>query len=91
VVGIWLTSNNGTTDLLGRNFGHVQDDNGGDETDTKTGNDTTSNHDTETSGRSLKDATNSENGASENDGKSTSDEISEVTSDNGTEKGTVAC
>jgi hypothetical protein len=29
-----VTSNDGTTDLAGSNLGHVQNDDGGDETDT---------------------------------------------------------
>lgn len=85
-----LTSNNGTTDLLGGNLGHVQNDNGGDETDTKTSNETTSSHDTKTSGSSLEDTTNYEDGTTENDSNTTSDEVGNVTSGNSTEESTIS-
>jgi hypothetical protein len=41
-----VTGNERTTDLTGANLAHVQDDDGGLETDTKTGNETTSNDNT---------------------------------------------
>lgn len=65
-----------------------QNDNGGDETDTETSNQTTNNHDFETSGGSLKDATNAEDGASKNDSEATADEISKVSRNDGTKEGT---
>jgi hypothetical protein len=74
-----VSSNNGTTDLLGSDFRHVEDNDSGNETDTKTSNKATSNHHTEAGGGGLKDTTNTEDGASENDGHATTDEISEIT------------
>lgn len=84
-----VSSNDGTTDLLGSNLGHVQDDDGGNETDTQTSNEATSDHDTEAGGRSLEDTTNGEDSTSENDSHTATNEISEITSNDGTEEGTV--
>lgn len=83
-----LTGNDGTTNLLGRDLGHVQNDNGRDKTDTETSNQATSDHDVEASGGSLKDTTDGEDGATKNNGKTTTDEISEITGDDGTEEST---
>jgi len=55
--GELVTSNEGTTDFLGANLRHVQDDDGGLETDTDTGNETTSDDQTETLRGSLKNDT----------------------------------
>lgn len=83
-----VTSNNGTTDLLGGDLGHVQNDDGGDETDTETSDETTSSHHTETSGGSLEDTTNAEDGTTEDDGDTATDEVGDVTSHDGTEEST---
>ena len=55
--GELVASNEGATDFLGANLRHVQDDNGGLETDTDTGDETTSNDQTETSRGSLENDT----------------------------------
>jgi hypothetical protein len=52
-----VASNEGATDFLGANLRHVQNDNGGLETDTDTGDETTSNDQTETSRGSLENDT----------------------------------
>ena len=69
-------------------YGHVQNDNGRDESDTGAANDAASAHDTEASGSSLENATNGENATAGNDGGSASDEVGDVTGDEGAEKGT---
>jgi hypothetical protein len=55
--GKLVASNEGATDFLGADLRHVQDDNGGLETDTDTGDETTGNDQTETSRGSLEDDT----------------------------------
>jgi hypothetical protein len=55
--GELVTSNEGATDFLGANLRHVQNDNGGLETDTNTGDETTSNDQTETSRSGLENDT----------------------------------
>jgi hypothetical protein len=52
-----VASNEGATDFLGANLRHVQNDNGGLETDTDTGDETTSNDEAKTSRSSLKNYT----------------------------------
>lgn len=69
-------------------YGHVQNDNGRDESNTSTANDAASAHDTEASGSSLENTANGENAAARNDGGSASDEVGDVTGDEGAEKGT---
>jgi hypothetical protein len=68
---------------------NLQNDNGGDKPDTETGNDTTSNHETKTSGGSLEDTTDSEDTASHDNSEATTDEISHVTSDDCAKEGTL--
>jgi hypothetical protein len=65
-----------------------QNDNGGNETDTETSNETASNHDAEASGSSLEDTSNAEDGASSDNGHTTTDEIGKVTSNDSTEEST---
>lgn len=69
-------------------YGHVENDNGRDESNTGSANDTASTHDTEASGSSLENATNNENETAGNDGDSTSNEVGKVTGDESTEEGT---
>lgn len=71
----------------GFTYGHVQDDNGRDEADTKSANNTASAHDTEAGGSSLENATNAENETARNDGGSTSNEVGNVPGDESAEKG----
>jgi len=79
-----------TADLLGRNLRHVQNDHGGDETDTESGDQTASNHDTKSSGGSLEDTTNSEDEAAQNDSNSTTNEVGNVTGHDRAKEGTLA-
>ena len=59
----------GTTNFLGGDFGHVEDDNGRDEADTETGNETTSNNGAKTTILdNLDDATNGVDDATSDDG-----------------------
>lgn len=71
----------------GFTYGHVQDDNGRDEADTKTADKATSNHDTETGRGRLEDTSNAEDRAPGDDGHAASNEIGAVTSDDGAEEG----
>jgi hypothetical protein len=67
---------------------NLQDDNGGNESDTETGNETTSNHDIETRRGSLENAANDEDEASKNDSHAATDEVGKITSDDSSEEGT---
>lgn len=69
-------------------YGHVQNDNGRDESDTETANDTARAHKTEASRGSLENATDDEDETAHDDGGSTSDEVGEVTGDESAEKST---
>ena len=77
-----------TADLLGCNFGHVENDDGGDKSNTKTSDETTDNHDSESGRSSLKNATNREDQTSHDNRRSAANEISDITSNNGTEEST---
>jgi len=77
-----------TTNLPRRNLGHVQDDDGRDETDTETGHETAGDEETEGGGRGLQDDTDGEDDTSEDDGGPATEEVGQVTGDNGTEEGT---
>ncbi|KFZ18290.1 hypothetical protein V502_04170 [Pseudogymnoascus sp. VKM F-4520 (FW-2644)] len=83
-----VTGHEGTADLLGRDLGHVQDDDGGDESDTETGDQATHDHDGKGGGGSLQDGTDGEDAASHNNGWATTNEIGNVTSGDGSEEGT---
>ena len=74
--------------LGGFTYGHVQNDNGRDESNTKASNDPASAHETEAGGSGLEDATNNEDKAARNDGGPTSDEVGNVPGDEGAEKST---
>ena len=69
-------------------YGHVQNHNGRDESNTSSANDPASAHNTEASGSSLENATNGENETARNDGGSTSNEVGDITGDESAEKGT---
>lgn len=77
-----------TANLAGSNLGHVQNDDGGDETDTESSNQTASNEETEAGGGSLEDNTDDENEAASNDGGTTTKPVSQVTGDQSTEEST---
>lgn len=69
-------------------YGHVQNDNGRDETNTDSANDTARAHKTEARGGSLENATDHEDATAGNDGGPTSNEVGNVTGDKSPEKGT---
>jgi hypothetical protein len=67
---------------------NLQDDNGGDEPNTKSSNKSTTDHNVKTRGGSLEDATDAKDTTAHDDGHSAADEIGKVTSDDSTEEGT---
>ena len=83
-----VTRHEGTANLLRSDLGHVQNDDGGDESDTKTGNQTANDHDGKSGRGSLEDGTNGEDTASENDSWATTNKVGDVTSSDGTKEGT---
>lgn len=86
-----VTRNESTTDLARGNLRHVENDNGGDETDTDTSNETTGNDGAESGrvvGNHLDNNTDSVDDASGNDSPLAAHPISEITSDESTEEGT---
>ena len=83
-----VSSHKCSTDLLGCDFGHVQNDDGGNEAHTEPSDQTSHNHNSKGSGSSLKDASNSEHKAARDDGRSPTEEVCNITSDNRTKEGT---
>lgn len=74
----------GTTNFSRANFGHVKDDDGGDETDTDTGNQTASDDKAETRRGSLENASNGIDEAPYDNGWSTTIPICNIASNQGT-------
>ena len=83
-----VTSNESTSDLARADLRHVKNDNGGFETDTETGNETTSNDQTKTVGSDLENDTNDVDHATDDDSPTTTNGVSDITSDDGSEEGT---
>jgi len=83
-----VTGNESTSDLARANLRHVQDDNGRFETDTETGDETTSNDQTETVRGDLENDTDNVDSATNDDSPATTDGVGDITSDNSTEEGT---
>ena len=83
-----VARDNGATNLAWCDFAHVQNDDGRDETDTKTSNDTTSDEQFVLGRGSLHDASNGVDNAASEDGGSAAEEVGQVTSDDGAEEGT---
>jgi hypothetical protein len=81
-----LTRNNSTTDFLRRDFGHVEDDDGGDEANTKTGNQTSSNQQAQRAARSLQDTSNPIHNTPQNNRRPASKPIRQITRHDGTEE-----
>ena len=75
------------TDLARGDFGHVQNDNGGDEADTETSDQATGDQETNDGRSSLEDDTNDEDGAARDDGRSTTEPVRQITGDERTEEG----
>lgn len=69
-------------------YRHIQNDNGGNESNTRSADDAAGAHDTEASGSSLENATDGEYETTRDDGSPTSNEVGEVTGDDSAEKGT---
>ena len=72
-----------TTDLSWSNFGHVEDDDGGDETYAKSCNDSTDAHESNASGGSFADAADGEDKAAPNNSQAAANKISNITSNDG--------
>jgi hypothetical protein len=73
-----------TTNFSWANFGHVEDDDGGDETNTEAGNQTASDNKTETRGSSLENASNGVDDTPRDNGRSTTIPVSEITGNQST-------
>lgn len=82
-----IPRNNGTTDLAGGNLGHVQNNNGGDETNTEASNQTASNEKTQARRSGLQNNTDDEDGTARNDGNATAKPVSKITGDDSTKEG----
>jgi len=81
-----VTGDDGTTDLARRDLGHVQNNNGRDETDTETS-DQTADDEQGNGGRgNLETDTEDEDTAASNDGSATTEEIGKITSNDSTEE-----
>jgi hypothetical protein len=84
-----VARDNGATDLSRGNLGHVENDDGRDETDAEARDQTTGNDEAETGRRGdLKNTADGENDAAADDGDTTTKVVGEVTGDDGTEEGT---
>jgi hypothetical protein len=83
-----VTRNESTSDLARANLGHVQNDNGRFETDTETGDETTSNDQTKTVRGDLKNDTDNVDSATDDDSPTTTDGVGDITGDDSTEEST---
>lgn len=83
-----VAGNERATNLARANLGHVQDDNGGLETDTDTSDQTTGNNDTEAVDVDLDNDTDDVDDAAGNDGQPAADDIGNVTGSESAEEGT---
>lgn len=99
-----VSRDDGSSDLSGCDFRHVENDDGGNESDSDTRDQSSSNdlkvskkedwstantHETETVGRGgLENVSNAEDSTSRDDGPSSTDPICQITSDEGTEEST---
>ena len=68
-------------------YGHVENDDGRDESNPKATYHSASTHQTKASRSSLQDATNDEDPAARNNGRSTTNKVGAVTGDDGAKKG----
>ena len=74
-----VAGHNGPTDLAGRNFGHVENDDGGHEAHPEPGNETAGHHEAQSVGRDLEDDTDDEHKAPEDDGGPAAKEVGQIT------------
>jgi hypothetical protein len=81
-----VSGDKSTSDLLWCNLGHVQDDNSRNESHSSTTDDPTGCHDANARRRSLQDTSNGEDQAAQNDGGTSTDEISNIACGDGTKK-----
>ncbi len=86
--GELIAGDDGTTNLAGSDLGHVQDDDGRDETDTETSDDTADGEESNGGGSQLESNTDGKDTAASDDGSPTSEPVGEVTGENGAEEGT---
>lgn len=82
-----ISRDDGTTNLFRSNFGHVHNDDGGNKTDTKTSDNTTTNQETDGSRGDLKNNTTREDDTSRHDGPATSNPVRKGTTEESTEEG----
>lgn len=75
-----------TADLLGCNLGHVQNNDGRNKSYAATSNQTSNDHHCQASRCSLKDTSNTKDYTTSDNGPSTTDEVRNITSDNGSKK-----
>ena len=79
--GELIARHQSTTDLSWSNFGHVENDDSGDEAYAKPGNDSTDAHQSNACGGSLADAANGEDEAAGDNGQAAANEVSNITGD----------
>ena len=82
-----ITRHDSPADFAWSDFGHIQDDDGGHEANASASDKTANNHKGESGRGDLHNDTNGEDNATCDDGAPSADEISNVTTDDGTEKG----
>jgi hypothetical protein len=83
-----VTGNESTSDLARADLRHVENDNGRFETDTETGDETTSNNQTKTVRGDLENDTDDVDSATNDDSPTTTDSVGNITGDDSTEEGT---
>jgi len=83
-----VSGHEGSTNLFWRDLGHVQDDDGGDESNAKPGDETTGYEETESRRSCLENDTDNEDDASNDDSGSSAKPISDITGNQGTKEGT---
>jgi len=83
-----VTGDDGTTNSLGSNLGHVHDDDGRNHTNTETSDNATTDENTNGGGSDLQSDTAREDEASDDNGRTTADPVREITTEQSTEEGT---
>lgn len=86
--GPLVSGHNSTTNLLGGNFGHVHNNDGGDETDTETRNHTATYQKADSGGSHLEGNTAREDNASTHDSPTPTNPVRKGTADESTNEGT---
>lgn len=82
-----IAGHDGAAHLLGRDLGHVEDDDGGDEADAEACDQTTGDEKAVAGGCGLEDDADDEDDAAEDDGGATAGEVGDVPGHDGTEEG----